>query len=165
MRLTIMPMLKGEMRQRQSAMRLHCGYLLLGLLTTLSLPSKAAEGALATIIDTGSTNRPGLQVTLDASGNAKVGSNDAEPRAVQLNSHLCKEFVNTVQSIASLHALPAAHCMKSVSFGSSLYVEYNGERSPDLNCPVQQDPKVDALKSQALEILKAAKATSAPRPR
>jgi hypothetical protein len=142
-------------------MPVHRRYLLLGLLTTLSLQIKTAEGVRATIIDTGSTNRPGLQITLDASGNARVESQGMEPHAVRLNSRLCREFINTIQSIASLHELPAAHCMKSVSFGSSLFIEYNGKQTPDLNCPVQQDPKADALKKQALEILKTVKATSA----
>jgi hypothetical protein len=143
-----------------SIMRLCRGYILFTLLTTLSLPNKAAEETRATIIDTGSTNRPGLQITLDASGNAKVESHGMGPHAMRLNSRLCKEFISTIQSTAPLRALPAAHCMKSISFGSSLFIEYNGERTPDLNCPVQRDPKVDALKKQALDILKIAKARS-----
>ncbi|MBV8709812.1 MAG: hypothetical protein JO182_15645 [Acidobacteriaceae bacterium] len=117
-------------------------------------------GLLVTVIDTGSTNRPGLQITLDASGRAQVQSQGITPHAVQLNNRLCKDFIRALQSAAPLHALPAAHCMKSISFGSRLFIELNGDRSPDLNCPVQSDPKVDNLKKQALQILEAAKTTS-----
>ena len=119
---------------------------------------QATENPQAVIIDTGSTNRPGLQVTTDANGNARVESRGIEPHAIQLNSDLCKRFLASLQAAAPLHALPAAHCMKSVSFGSRLFVEYNGDRSPDISCPVQQDSKVDDLKQQALEILKTTKA-------
>ena len=117
-------------------------------------------GLLATIIDTGSTNRPGLQITLDAGGHAQVQSRGTAPHAVQLDDRLCQNFIRALQSAAPLHALPAAHCMKSVSFGSRLFIELDGDRSPDLNCPVQSDAKTDALKKQALQILEAAKVTS-----
>lgn len=120
-------------------------------------------GLLVTIIDTGSTNRPGLQITLDASGHAQVQSGGVTSHAVQLNNRLCKDFIRNLQSAAPLQALPAARCVKSISFGSRLFVEVNGDRSPDLNCPVQSDTKVDDLKKQALQILEAAKAASAPR--
>ena len=121
---------------------------------------QAAENAQVTIIDTGSTNRPGLQVTTNAAGSARVEPRGIEPHSIQLNSHLCKHFLASLHAAAPLAALPATRCMKSVSFGSRLFIEYNGERSPDLSCPVQQDPKVDELKKQALEILQEAKSTS-----
>jgi hypothetical protein len=140
-------------------MQLRRYYLLLGLLAAMRLP--AAENAQITIIDTGSTNRPGLQVTTDANGSARVEGRGVEPHAMQLNSELCQRLLANVQAAAPLHALPAAHCIKSVSFGSRLFIEYNGDRSPDLNCPVQQDPTVESLKEQALAILKTAKPNSA----
>ena len=144
-------------------MQFRCGYFLVTLLAIVSLQSQAAENAQAVIIDTGSTNRPGVQVTISANGSATVEGRGVEPRALQFDSQLCKRFLSSLQSAAPLHALPAAHCVKSVSFGSRLFVEYNGERSPDLGCPVQQDPKVNDLKKQALEILQTAKGASAPR--
>ena len=126
----------------------------------MSFQTQAAQNPQVTIIDTGSTNRPGLQITTDINGSAKVESRGIEPHAMQLSSHLCKHFFSSLQAAAPLHALPAAHCMKSVSFGSRLFVEYNGDRSPDLSCSVQGNPKVEDIKNQALEILKTAKASS-----
>lgn len=133
----------------------------LGLFALLSFQNKAVENTLATIIDTGSTNRPGLQVTLGANGSATIASRDVGPHAIWLNRRLCKRFMLTLQSAAPMQALAATRCMKSVSFGSRLFIEYDGERSPDLSCPIQQDPRVDTLKKQAAEILAAAQ--TAPR--
>ena len=146
-------------------MQLYRGYFLLVLFTAMSIPSQAAENVQATIIDTGSTNRPDLQITIDANGNARAESRGVEPHAVELNSRLCRRFLSSLQSAAPLSALPAAHCMKSASFGSRLFIEYNGERTPDLSCPVQSDPKVDDLKKQATEIMATAKAALRPRSR
>lgn len=141
-------------------MRIRRAYLFM-LLAMTGLRNQAAENGQVTITDTGSTNRPGLQVTMGANGNARVVSRGMEPHTIQLNSRLCKRFLASLQTAAPLHDLPAAHCMKSASFGSRLFIEYKGERSPDLSCPVQQDARVDSLKEQALAILKAARPTSA----
>lgn len=140
-------------------MHLRYAYLVVGLLAAMSL--QAAENVQATIIDTGSTNRPGLQVTIGANGMGRVETRGVEPHNVRLDRHLCARFLSSLQAIAPLHTLPAAHCMKSVSFGSRLYVEYQGERSPDLSCPVQQDSQVETLKQHALAILKSARPASA----
>jgi hypothetical protein len=140
-------------------MQLHRYYPLLGLLAAMSL--QAAENAQITIVDTGSTNRPGFQVTTNAHGSAQVEGRGVEPHTIQLNRDLCQRLLASVQAAAPLQALPAAHCLKSVSFGSRLFVEYKGKRSPDLSCPVQQDPQVEALKQQAMAVLKAARPASA----
>ncbi len=129
----------------------------------MTLGNGAAENTQATIIDTGSTNRPGAQVTLDADGNARVQPRGLTPHAIRLNSDLCRRFLLALQSAAPLQTLPAAHCMKSASFGSRLFIEHNGERSPDLSCPTQQDTRTDTLKKQAIEILQ--QAQTAPRSR
>ena len=139
-------------------MKPYCVCLLLGLLTVIDL--QAAENRQATIIDTGSTNRPGLQVTIGANGTARVEGRGVQPHAVRLDRALCRRLLASLQAAAPLHALPAARCVKSVSFGSRLFIEQNGDRSPDLSCPVQQDPQVETLKQQAFAILKAAKPDS-----
>lgn len=46
--------------------------------------------------------------------------------------------------------------MKSVSFGTSLFVSRGDDRSPDLSCVDESDPQASALKKQAEEILQAA---------
>ena len=110
----------------------------------------------ATIIDTGSTNRAGLRVTIDTEGHATVEAPGGEVRRAQLPQDMCRQFLENVKASSPLNALPARHCFKSASFGSSLFVEFNGARSPDLSCP-GQDEHAAALQKAAQEILASAR--------
>jgi hypothetical protein len=119
--------------------------------------SSQATQPQASIIDSGSTNRPGLRVTLDGAGDrVTVEPREGPKRTIKLSRKLCEQFVSDLQSAGPLNALPANHCFKSASFGSRLYVEFNGLRSPDIHCPVQADSRTAALKREATEILNAA---------
>jgi hypothetical protein len=112
----------------------------------------------AVIIDSGSTNTPGLSITLDASGdNVTLEPRDGPKRTVKIAAGQCAQFITDLQAAGPLDKLPANHCMKSASFGSRLYLEFNGVRSPDLSCPVQADSRTANLKKQASDILKAAR--------
>jgi hypothetical protein len=114
--------------------------------------------SLAVIIDSGSTNTPGLSITLDASGdNVTLEPRDGAKRTIKMPAEQCARFVKDLQSAGPLDKLPANHCMKSASFGSRLYLEFNGLRSPDISCPVQADGRTANLKKQASDILKAAR--------
>ena len=68
-----------------------------------------------------------------------------------------------LKAAGPLNELPVKHCMKSVSFGKSLFIEYNGVRSPDLSCQ-QTDTRAAALKKDATDVLNAAKSNSAKPP-
>ncbi|MGA8029733.1 MAG: hypothetical protein WB992_21525 [Bryobacteraceae bacterium] len=139
------------------------GRTIAGILVSMLL---SAAGPQATIIDTGSTNRPGSRVTVDVEGNAIVEPRNADVVRMKLPEDLCKQLMHDIAAAEPLSALPAVHCMKSVSFGSSLFIEHDGNRSPDLNCPSQRDDRAAALQKDAKEILKAARATGpSPGPR
>ena len=113
----------------------------------------------AVIIDSGSTNSPGLSITLDASGdNVTLAPRDGPKRTIKMSPEQCAQFMTDLQAAGPLDKLPANHCMKSASFGSRLYLELNGVRSPDLSCPAQADSRTANLKRQASDILKAARA-------
>jgi hypothetical protein len=129
-----------------------------GLLLFLVLFMASAKEPEATIIDTGSTNRAGMRVTFDREGHASIEQRNEEIRRVKLNERLCKRFMEDMRAAAPLSALPSGHCMKSVSFGSSMFVEFEGDRSPDLSCPRQTDERAAALQKDANEILQAARA-------
>lgn len=109
----------------------------------------------ALIIDSGSTNRAGVTVTVNAAGNATVEQRGAQPQNINLSPQLCEQLMRDIKSAGTLSALPPKHCMKSVSFGSSLYVEMAGDRSPDLSCPEQQDTRAAALQKDAHDVLQA----------
>jgi len=114
-------------------------------------------GAQISIIDTGSTNIPGMSVTLENSGHhAMVERRDGSKERVKLTKEMCDRLLRDLKAAGALNELPKSHCMKSASFGSSLYVEYNGVRSADLSCP-QRDERAAAIKKDASEILNAVK--------
>jgi hypothetical protein len=120
------------------------------LLTPVLLAS--AKESQVTIEDTGSTNRLGVRLTFDRHGEATVQPRRGEPQQVKLDESQCKLFLHDLKAVGSLTALPVIHCAKSVSFGSSLFVEIDGDRSPDLNCP-SEDTRLEELKKQAYELL------------
>ena len=107
------------------------------------------------IIDSGSTNRPGVTVTVDPEGNATVEQRGVEPQSAKLDSQVYQQLLNDVKAAGPLSALPEQHCPKSASFGSSLYVEFKGDRSPDISCSPQEDPRSAALQKDANDILQA----------
>jgi hypothetical protein len=128
----------------------------LGLLFTCALFCIAQ----VTIINSGSTNSPGMNIKLDdSSTQATIERRDGSTQKFALDKDLCSQLMQDLKTAGPLNELPATHCMKSVSFGSSLYIEHNGTRSPDLNCP-QSDPRSVALKKDASAILAAAKTNS-----
>ncbi|HTU48847.1 MAG TPA: hypothetical protein VMF91_27535 [Bryobacteraceae bacterium] len=116
----------------------------------MTLPASSAQ---VSVIDSGSTNRPGATITVDEAGNATVEQRNAEPQTTKLDAQLCEQLMRDVKAAGTLSALPEQHCPKSVSFGSSLYVEFNGDRSPDISCSPQADPRSAALQKDAKEIL------------
>jgi hypothetical protein len=109
----------------------------------------------ASVIDSGSTNRPGVTVTLDEIGNATVSPQDAQPQTIKLDAQLGQQLMRDIKAAGTLSAIPRKHCVKSISFGSSLYVEFNGDRSPDLNCGVPEDSRAAALQKDAKDVLAA----------
>jgi len=114
--------------------------------------------AQVTVIDSGSTNLPGVNVKLQKSGpQALVEQRDGSQQKIMLDKDACKRLMTDLKAAGPLNELPAAHCMKSVSFGTSIFVEFNGVRSPDLSCR-QTDPRAAALKTDASEILSAVRA-------
>lgn len=126
----------------------------------LALWPLSASEPQATIIDSGSTNRPGLRVTVDRQGHATVVEKSGETHRVNLPPSICNAFLHQVTGAVPLSNIPAHHCFKSVSFGSSLFIEYQGERSPDLSCPSPPDSEAATLIKQAREILQAAQSAA-----
>ena len=116
--------------------------------------------AQVTIIDSGSTNTPGMNVKLEGSGTgAMVERRDGSKQKINLTKEMCTRLMDDLKAAGPLNELPARHCMKSVSFGTSLFIEYNGVRSPDLSCQ-QTDSRAQALRKDATEIVSMAKTNS-----
>jgi hypothetical protein len=96
----------------------------------------------AVILDTGSTNTIGYRIVISATGAAEYvqGSNRATAR---VPSAVAAAFFADLKKGMPLSRLHVAPCMKSASFGTSTYLWWRGQRSPDLSCP--GDATVTAL--------------------
>jgi hypothetical protein len=100
-------------------------------------------GGSATIINSGSTNRPGFRIVVDRSGVAELTSTPrrsaaqpARPASIRqtLPRALVEAFYADLQAARRLDWLPAVHCAKSASFGSVLTVAFGQDQTPDLSC-------------------------------
>jgi hypothetical protein len=127
----------------------------IGLMLFALWPLSASEPQ-ATIIDSGSTNRSGMRVTVDAQGHATVVEKSGETHHVNLSQPISSDFLHDVIGAVPLSHIPVHHCFKSVSFGSSLFIEYQGERSPDLSCPGPTNTDTASLVKEAHILLEAA---------
>jgi len=105
--------------------------IILSAIPALSLASMQRDGAI--IRNSGSTNTAGftIEVWSDATGSASEAG--ATPKPFGLRSDISAQFFADLHAARAENA-PAAHCMKSASFGTSTVVQWHGWTSPDLQC-------------------------------
>lgn len=112
---------------------------MLGISQTPGAPRSDA----ATIVDSGSTNRPGFRISVTPSGAAECTSKprpsgdrqqEAKPVRRTIPPGEAKRFFADLNASQPLGSLPAVHCMKSASFGARLTVSFGAEETPDLSC-------------------------------
>jgi hypothetical protein len=110
-----------------------------------------------TIIRTPSTTNYGITLSFDHECNALVqASHDYsgtidKSKKVKLDTKLCQQFLSALDQVASLKELSSFMCAKSVSSGTSLFIERNGEKSGDISCPA--DDHTRALNDSAAFII------------
>ena len=128
------------------------------------------DGDAATIINSGSTNRPGFRIVIDRSGIAELtptrrrfGAGQTQPAPIRrmLPHSLVESFYSDLNTAKPIVSLPPIHCVKSVSFGTTLTVAFGKEQTPDLSCgdggnAVMHDLIRDA--NQIVTLLQAAEA-------
>lgn len=96
----------------------------------LPVPSGAAV-----IMNTGSTNTPGYRIVVQPDGSAEYVADTGRATA-SISQALAQQFFADLKAAGPLGDLESMPCMKSVSFGTSLFVWWKeGGRSPDLSCP------------------------------
>ncbi len=111
-------------------------------LAALSTFLAAAPLDAATIVNSGSTNFMGWNLTIrsDGSGNVVQGArgivvHGAIARAFRIPSQLAQSFFHDLRAARDANISGAA-CVKSVSFGTRLNIVWHTWTSPDLSCPV-----------------------------
>jgi hypothetical protein len=124
----------------------------------------------AEIINTGSTNTTGYSVFVSLSGNASwvlgSGIHDHDGKQFFITrgtvSHaLADKLFHDLKDAQPLSKLPGGHGVKSISFGTSLYIEYQGQRTPDLSFP--GNAKAQVLAADAAAVAKALGLSNRPR--
>jgi len=97
----------------------------------------------AIIVDSGSTNNAGFRISIERSGDAELTVTRRRPAPDQesdqpvrhvLSQSTVKRFYDDLDAAKPVSSLPAVHCMKSVSFGSTRRIVVGAEQSPDLTC-------------------------------
>lgn len=110
----------------------------------------------ATIVDSGSTNANGYTIRIGSDGNASVTYEPRGGSPVGAPKRFTVPAATTARFFADLAAARKGNaasvpCMKSVSFGSTLKVTWQGWTSPDLTCP-PKDALGEALVSDVAAI-------------
>jgi hypothetical protein len=112
------------------------------LVLALAAPAMAAQpvpylpvpkGA-AVILNTGSTNALGYRIVVQRSGDAEFVTGDTRALG-HVSATVAATFFDDLTKGMPLSALHIAPCMKSASFGFSLFIWWRGQRSPDITCP------------------------------
>lgn len=132
----------------------------------LRLSSVAAPaGDSAVIVNSGSTNTAGFRIAVDRSGNAEyttVSRRPIPPPATQPDTgparrpvphELVQRLYTDLEAAKPLASLPHPRCMKSVSFGTRLTIQWGDTETPDLSCGDGSNPKLRALIRDANEIV------------
>lgn len=133
-----------------------------GLLALCAAAAPSHDGA--SIVDSGSTNTAGYTVNVWSDGTADVTYQNrtgaAAEKSFTISSSLASRFFADLKA-ARKSTAPAAHCMKSASFGTSTHVHWHGWISPDLDCP-PDDTLTTALVNDVGSIRSAGNISGAP---
>jgi hypothetical protein len=123
---------------------------------------QAADPLTATIVDSGSTNRAGFRIEVDRSGSAEftatrrrsgIPDDQVAPIRKTLAEDTVKRFYADLEAAKPLSSLPAAHCMKSVSFGTTRRIVLGQDQTPDLTCGDAGNESMRALIRDVNEIV------------
>ena len=129
-------------------------------------PSSQSNDEVIFFLVTRSTNTPSYCYTVTRSGIVikETGASRFQNRPGQLepfdqqgsvSTGLTEKIFGDVEASRPLSALPKTHCAKSVSFGTSQYVFFKGEKSPDL-CGFDNE-KIETLKGDLAKIMSTAR--------
>lgn len=116
----------------------------------------------AVIVNSGSTNTVAYRITVDRSGDAVCtitshtsGQDGGRPQTIRrkLPLDLTQKLFSDLETAKPLARLPAARCLKSASFGTRVSLVFEGEETPDLSCPNQQNSRAGALRRDTDQVI------------
>jgi hypothetical protein len=135
---------------------------------------KPRDRGLAAIVDSGSTNTNRFRILVDRSGKTQFVTvphgrpiQPAEPPETAMGTipaALASRLYADLDAAWPISSLPAPHCAKSASFGTTLTIEFDSQQTPDLNCGDGKNPKLRALIEDAKQIVSASQKPTARHP-
>jgi hypothetical protein len=121
-------------------------------------PSK--KGQLALITNSGSTNAPGSTLTLNTDGSGSLvyqkdrgNSFRFADKTFAAGTFAVAQLENLLTHIGDVSAIPNHGCLKSISFGSTTTITYQGKTSGDVSCLSNADQKIHLAVKEQVETL------------
>ena len=132
------------------------------VLTVMTIANAQATPSTVTIENTGSTNTSAYRIVLEENGSATLeshrkGQSVGAPVTHTVSKELAARLFADVHKAMPLSKWPARHLIKSASFGTATFVEFAGERSPDLEGSAASEPELSALQADVKAIVAAVK--------
>jgi hypothetical protein len=122
---------------------------LLALVAIAGLMAAAPSRDSAIIVNSGSTNSIGFKISVWSDGSASAilqnrdGTPAGKPKPFTVPAATTSRFFADLAAARKANTT-SVPCMKSVSFGTSTHITWQGWVSPDLDCP-PKDASGDAL--------------------
>ena len=113
-------------------------------------PQGGPSEVLAVINNSGSTNTPGSTLTIHKDGSGSITYEKRtqgerfghyQDKAYLAGTFESSQLENILTRIQDVSTIPNRDCLKSVSFGSTTTITYQGKTSGDLSCLNNQDPQ------------------------
>jgi hypothetical protein len=125
------------------------------------------DRGLAAIAGSRSTNADGFRILVERSGRTQsmVVPRDPGRQPVELPetivgkipADLAGRLYADLDAAWPLSSLPKQHCLKSASFGVSLTISFDNQKTPDLSCGGGKNPRLQALVEDARQIVSASR--------
>lgn len=118
--------------------------------------SSSNETDLIRIVNSGSTNTAAYTIELQRNGLVQwmitprfqpvLSSSTSSPNRSRIPTVRAKNIFQEIEQAFPFTQYEPVFCIKSISFGTTLSVVYNGQQSPDFNCPMKDQRLVNLSK-------------------
>lgn len=119
-------------------------------------PTTILLDTLVVITNSASTNSLGYTLTVNNDGGGllqyqKFGNQTIQDKNFPANNWSISNLRNDLQAVGDVSKINRGECMKSISFGTSTLITYQGKTSQDIQCVSQNDPQIN--KDLATEVI------------